>query len=50
MPEAEEVLELRVPLAGEDRKRFDRIKKNLGIQSNTDTVRFILKRWEEVAK
>jgi hypothetical protein len=50
MPEQIEEIQLRVPLIGEDAKRFVRIKGRLGIQSNTDAIRFILKRWEETVK
>ena len=39
--------QLRVPLATSEAEQFEKIKMNLGIQSDTDTVRFILKRWEQ---
>jgi hypothetical protein len=41
-------IQLRVPLFGEDAERFERIKKNTGIQSNTDVIRYVLKKFDEV--
>ena len=47
---AEKEIQLRVPLKGVDAERFEKIKKDLGIGSNTDVVRYILKRWVEIER
>jgi len=47
-----EVMQLRVPLEGEDLEKFNRLKEKFGLSANTETFRFMLNKFAstELAK